>query len=202
MLERALVCLSMTLHSVLKTLLVIGASSVASAAVVDFNTFSPIGTCIPTISTGGLDFSAGSSFCQGVWNSNPNGNGTPALVLGFTGQTSISQTGGGAFDLNSFMMAISWYETAVTSTVGVTAHFQGGGTSVQTLTLLPTLQTYNLNLLNVSQVDVTVMSTGGGYWVMDNVNFNANASSVPEPASFGLVAAGMMAAAFYRKRIR
>ena len=178
----------------------IGASSVASGAVVDFDTFSPTDTCLSTVSSGGLDFANSGSTCLGVWLGNPNGNGTPSLILGFTGVADITKTGGGAFDLNSFVMDISWYETAVTSTVDVTSHFQGGGTSTQTLTLTPSLQTFNLNLLDVVQVDVTALSTGGGYWLMDDVNYNASASSVPEPASIGLVAAGMIAAAFYRRR--
>src|SRR5205823_12723518 len=95
--------------------------------------------------------------------------------------------------LNSFQMAISWYETATVSTVDLTAHFQGGGTSTQTLNLIPALQTYNLNLQNVLEVDLGVMNTGGGYWAMDNVNYDT-ATSVPEPATFALIGAAAIAA--------
>jgi hypothetical protein len=177
-------------------LLVLGTLSIASAAVVDFNSFTTTTPAETLVSTGGLDFTySGASFMY-VWCCNsPNGNGTPALILsGFSAgdQVAITRTGGGAFDLNSFEMAISWYYTTSPDTVDVTAFFQGGGSSGQTLTLFNApLQTYNLNLMNVTEVDVTkLLATNNAYWVMDNVTYNGGA--VPEPASLSLIGVGLI----------
>ena len=128
-----------------------------------------------------------------VWDgTSPNGNGTPALILAFdpTAQVAITQTGGGAFDLNSFDMAISWYSSAISTTVSVTADFLVGSPSTQSLTLIQGLQTYNLNLMNVTEVDVNGLASGDGYWLMDNVTYNAGA--VPEPASLSLFGIGLI----------
>lgn len=136
---------------------------------------------------------------MGVWTGSPNGNGTPDLVFGYNGYVAITQTGGGAFNLNSFDMAISWYSAATSTTVNITADFMGGGSTMQTLTLIDAEQLYRLNLADVTEVDVTALSSADGYWEMDNVNFDA---AVPEPGNTGLCAAAMLLlgiAAYTRK---
>jgi hypothetical protein len=173
--------------------LVLGTLSIASAAVVDFNNFTPLGQTWSAVSTGGLDFTFSGPGLMYVFDgTSPNGNGTPALILGFdtSSQVAITQTGGGAFDLNSFDMAISWYSSAISTTVNLTADFLVGSPLTQTLTLIPDLQTYNLNLMGVTEVDVTGLASAGGYWVMDNVTYNAGA--VPEPASLSLIGVGLI----------
>jgi hypothetical protein len=98
--------------------------SVAGAATVDFDSYTPLDTCSASISVGGLDFTGNGISCNGsymyVWDgSSPNGNGTPALIFaGFgSGATmTMSLTGGGAFTLDSVDMTISWYDTNASET--------------------------------------------------------------------------------------
>jgi hypothetical protein len=161
------------------------ASVCAHANIANFNSFTPTDTCMATLSDGGLTFSDG--YCLGVWINNPNGNGTPSLIHGLdSGDTVITNTLGGAFDLNSFVMTISWYDTNPSETVALTAHFNGGGTASQNITLGQGLQTYNVNFNNVLSVDVGPIPSGGNaYWLMDDVSFNPN--SVPEPTNWVLL---------------
>jgi hypothetical protein len=189
---------SQTFRVVALTCAIALAPALARASTVNFDSFPTLDTCPLTLSSEGLDFAQTGSVCMGVWAGNPNSNGTPGLILGFTGQVSTTQTGGGPFDLNSLEMAISWYETARVSTVDVTAHFHGGGTSTETLTLIPSLQTYALNLLDVDRVDFSALSTAGGYWVMDNIDFSP--TPVPEPVTGLLVASGLAMGALRRRR--
>lgn len=176
-------------------LLLAGLSASLSAATVTFDGL--VSGCGPA-STGGLDLSG--PYCSGTWNDNPNGNGTTGFIFqGFDpGNVSISRTGGGAFNLNSFEMGISWYSGASSTTVDVTAFFSGGGTSTVQLTLLPFLQTYNLNFANVNSVEITGMASNDGYWLMDNVVYDTQV--VPEPSTLALSAAAVAALALLRRR--
>ena len=61
----------------------------------------------------------------------------------------------------------------------MTPHFHGGGSA------------------NVDSVDVSTFDTG--YWLMDNVTFNANAA-VPEPAGIVLMATLLGGVAWSRLR--
>jgi hypothetical protein len=157
----------------------------ASASVVTFDGLSS--GCAPA-STGGLDFSG--PYCSGTWNGNPNGNGTTGFIfndLGGSGSVLITRTGGGAFDLNSFEMGISWYSAATSTTVLLTANFDGGGSASQTLSLVNSLQLYSLNLSNLSSVQISEMAANDGYWLLDNVVYD----EIPEPSTFVLGASAL-----------
>ena len=161
-------------------------ASAAGAATVDFDSYSPLDTCLSSISTGGLDFN-GTVSCNGnymyVWDGgSPNGNGTPALIFaGFgTGATmTMSLTGGGTFSLNSVDMTISWYDTNASEVITVNGN---------PITLIQGLQTYNLNLSNVTSVTFSDVPSGSGYWLMDNVVYN----STPEPGTLALFGSGAL----------
>jgi hypothetical protein len=120
---------------------------------------------------------------MGVWTANPNGNGTPSLIYtDFGGGRSVtmSLTGGGAFTLNSADLTISWYDNNTSDTVLVNGN---------PITLFQGLQTYNLNLTNVTSVTFSELSSGTGYWLMDNINY----STTPEPGTLALLGSGVLA---------
>ena len=172
----------------------------ANATIVDFDAFAPQDTVLNVISYQGLDFTRfGSNGFMLDWdntstNPSPNSNGTPALIfLGFGGPSEdfvrITKTGGGIFDLNSLDMTISWYDTNASEQIFINGN---------PITLFQGIQTYNLNLTGVTQVDVTGFPDG--YWLMDNVVYDATA--VPEPGTLTLMGMGMAGVALIRRRKR
>jgi len=167
-------------------------ATIAQAApIVDFNGFSPLNTVLMLASYQGLDFSTADACCMYVFDgTSPNGNGTPALIYGFNDFVAVTQTGGGAFTLNSVDMTISWYDGNASEDITVVANWAGGGSTSYTLTLIQGLQTYALNYANVSSVDFYAVPSASGYWLMDNVNYNGTAS--PEPGTLALLGSGFL----------
>ena len=180
----------------------IGQVSKANADVVTFDDATGNSLLFTTFSNGGSFSDGGLTFTnQGanymyVWDgSSPNSNGTNNNI--FTGFTAgdyeaITKTGGGAFDLNSIDLAISWYDSNPSEVITVNG---------APLTITQTLTTYNLNLTNVTEVDISGLPSQAGYWTADNIVFNA--SAVPEPATItllGIAVAGMAAPAWKRWR--
>lgn len=168
--------------------------SVAGAATVDFDSYTPLDACSSTISVGGLDFTGNGINCSSnymyVWDgSSPNGNGTPALIFaGFgTGATmTMSLTGGGAFTLNSVDMTISWYDSNPSEMITANGN---------PIMLMQMLMTYSLNITGTS-ITFTDVPSGSGYWLMDNVVYN----TTPEPGTIALLGSGMLAGIGFLRR--
>jgi hypothetical protein len=126
-----------------------------------------------------------------IWDgSSPNSNGTNNNILGFDvgDYEQVTKTGGGPFTLNSVQLAISWYDPNPAETILVNG---------APLTITQTLTTYNLNLADVTSVDISGLPSGTGYWTADNFVFN---NPVPEPASLLLLGAGLSALGLVRRR--
>lgn len=170
------------------TLTFASASAVANVITFDdANSDSILNAVFPTFSDGGLTFTpnGGSEAYAGIWDNNPNGNGTNSLV--FTdyapgGYLSITQTGGGTFDLYSIDLTISWYDSNSTETILVNG---------SPITIGQGFNTYVLNLNGISQVDITGVPSLSGYWALDNLVVDP---TIPEPPSIyllGLALAGL-----------
>ena len=184
------------------------AAPAAQAAVVDFDAYPAPNDFLQSFDFGGLNFAysgvAGSyDGDMAVWDSaSPNSNGTNNLIFtdNFTANTvTISRTGGGLFDLLSIDFAISWYSTTSANSLFV------NGTE---LFIDTTLATYLLNLNNVTSVtltgltdDSTNVSYLGGFWLADNINYDAVAP-IPVPAALPLMllALGALGVAARRRR--
>jgi len=173
------------------------ASISAHAALVTFNDFTPLGVLQTVISSEGLTFTTTNTMA--VWNAaSTNSNGTPGLIDS-GGVVTISLTAGGEFNLESFLMTISWYNTNTSEPIPLTAHYSGGASATQTITLIQGLQPFYVNLTGVTSVDVG--SLGGGYWLMDNVTYSTGAA-IPEPGTFALAGALLALLALTRLRRR
>jgi hypothetical protein len=166
--------------------LLLGASSQAQAVVLTFDdVVAPqLNSTFSTFDYGGLTFSAGAGSLAYIFDAgSPNSNGSNNLIFAaFPSNTmTITQTGGGLFDLGSIDLAISWYDSSPSGTITING---------SPLTITQTLTTYTLNLLGVSSVVLTNLPTGG-YWLADNIN--TSASAVPIPAALPLMAMGLAA---------
>jgi len=172
----------------------LGTSVGAHADVVTFNNYSPLNVQFANTSDGGLSFAAtGPTNLAYVWDgTSPNSNTTPNLIfaLGDSDTMTITKTGGGAFDLSSIDFAISWFSAEVSDTIFINGSPLG---------ITSSLTTYGLNLVGVNSVTISGLSSDTGYWLADNIVYNA-ATTVPEPSSLALAALAFSAMAYRRRR--
>ncbi|MGO9175292.1 MAG: hypothetical protein ACLQED_04010 [Desulfobaccales bacterium] len=176
--------------------LVLGMVVAASAATVTFDDAyaNSIVTDIyyngSSFSDMGLTFTNSGTYML-VWGpGSPNSNGTNNLIFaGYnTGDSlAITKTGGGAFNLNSLEMSISWYDSNAAEVISVNG---------SPITLSQGIQTYALNLVGVTEVDITGVPSNSGYWLADNINTNV---PVPLPPSMLLLGSGLLGLVGFRR---
>lgn len=159
----------------------------------------PLNLGVSHLSTmGGLTFAHDNGIFMAVWDgTSPNSNGTNNLIfspfsLG-SGNMTITKTGGGVFDLLSFDMVISWYNSNPNEVVFVNG---------SPLNLTQTLTNFAVNLIGVSSVTISNIGVNGSYWSADNFNVNVGVSDVPVPAALPLLAAGLAGLGYAGRRRR
>jgi hypothetical protein len=185
-------------------------ASQAGAYVVDFNdvytSFGSYYVSSGSLSDQGLTFSLkqGNPMALYVWDgSNPNSNGTNNLIFGgatvvngvnYAAVMAVTRTGGGAFDLDSVQMSISFNDDHTSETI-----YANGSP----ITLGQGIQTYNIALKGVTEVDFTSIVQYSGttpYWLMDNVTYQV--SAVPLPAALLLFGPGLAGLAAITRRFK
>jgi PEP-CTERM motif-containing protein len=96
-------------------------------------------------------------------------------------EVTITNAGGGPFDLISVDLAISFYDLNATEIISI---------NWAPVTITDTLSTYTVNLIDVTSVNITGLPPGPNnitqYWTADNFVY----SSVPEPSAWALMLVG------------
>lgn len=182
---------------------ILASGATASATNVNFSSFSPTGTPLPTISVDGFNFNDTSDIgYMGVFPGSPNDSGAPLIFnpLG-AGLVEVDE-GGTPFTLNNLDMTLSWYDANPTDTVIVVGNVQGGGIDSTVLTLGQGLQEYDLNWTNLTAFGISGVVGGvNSYWALDNLDVNGGVVT-PEPGTWLLMGSGLLGLALIAIRRR
>jgi hypothetical protein len=194
---------------VLAPLLLAAALSPATAAVVNFDTFSPrYDFSMTTIVTDGFSFTS-TCQCMGVEDRPPETlppqsdplpgayNGTASLIYN-TDPLKIMTVGGDAFFIDQLDLGLSYYvpDSEVGSIATLTYTLAGGGTGSMDVALFRSYST-----VEIGQRVLDISISGGrtfGYVSLDNLIVN----NVPEPASAGLALLALLGAGAATQRRR
>lgn len=178
-----------------------GWASVAGAANITFDSYSPLFSQTGPVITDGFVF-AGSN--PGVWAGpgEPPGadNGTPYLI--FWNDPSdpmiFTRVGGGSFFLNSLDLGLSFYTQGSTATATLT--LANGGIISIDFPIDRTFQTVTIGL-DVTSVSIIALDARDGYLAMDNVVVGA--STIPDGGlSVAMLGMGMSGLAFIRRKLK
>jgi hypothetical protein len=174
------------------------AAAGAGAATIDFNELaSPGTTMVDPLTSGGYLFTnncGSTGSCLGVWGTSESAQADPGHAAVFVNHggthTTMAQVGGGNFDFYSIDLA-DVYDTGVSSTMNFSFNFAAGGSISHAVTLdnLKGLQTFVFDQHGLSSVSWVTTAGDSGWGQFDNIN----TAAVPEPESYALMLAGLLA---------
>jgi len=182
----------------------------ANAVIIDFeeidNTLGNVysGT---SLDSQGFNFSNSSSSGSAIlhWatgsQSNADQNGVTYSHNYSSSITTLTEVGGGAFDLTSIDFGNVYDSSPYSQSFLVTGYYQAGGSIQSAITsdALSGLQTFVFNWDTLSSVTWT--ETSGAWLQLDNVVLNSNDTApVPEPTSLALLGLGLAGFGFTRKK--
>jgi hypothetical protein len=134
------------------------------------------------------------------YNADPDGN---TLSHNYGGTTmTLTKIGGGLFEFNTIDLA-DVFNNGSGGDVQFDFLFGNSSTSQTTVTLdnLVGLQRFTFNLLGLSQVSWTPLTTEGQWLQLDHIIVDASVSQVPIPAALWLFGSGLLGLlGFNRKR--
>jgi len=171
----------------------------AQAVVVNFNTFTTNSSNATVFSSQGDTFTPNAGSVIGVWLSEPQTittpnvwNGTPYMLAGYGTGFSITASNGSAFFLQSYDIALGWYQTTSPRPVTVTYDLSNGTATSSTLSLSASAFITPSPQLSVLRVTFSSPTPEGsfnfGYISLDNLNVTA----VPEPSVAAMMLAGSL----------
>ncbi|MFP5394296.1 MAG: PEP-CTERM sorting domain-containing protein [Gammaproteobacteria bacterium] len=179
----------------------------AHAAVINFEDVGAVDCTTQPISSGGFQFSASDSFHCVVTPADaaPNANnGTNFLIEG-SQQLLMTAQSGAHFSVSSLDLGISYYTQTSPNQILLTGQLANGGSVSLEVSITNVFQTYQLTgfddlvSLRLQGPLVTVPFPAIDYYALDNIVVADATNPVPEPASLGLVAAGLLALGVRRR---
>lgn len=191
--------------------LLAASASAGQAQIIDFEAANGSSCYTQTCSFQGFDFffeSAGWGISHdGNSYFNRSGLGSAGLAAahgqryGYT-RITMTKTGGGAFDFSSFLAAVDNPAAGSPGNLDLLADFFGGGTIATNVSIGSSFASYNVSgFSNITTLRFTNTNQDAGFGI-DNLNLSSTQSTVPEPSSVALVAAGLLAMGMAARRRR
>lgn|SRR5450830_435475 len=170
----------------------------AFATVIDFEKTTPLYVQQPVFTSNDFEFNSPfallwkfDSEAHPYYGTNYSGANNETTFLTFysgSGALNVRHAGGTAFNLISLDLGLGFFNDSISSaTVNLTGNLIGGEVVSQSFEVNKKFQTFNLNLLNLTALNIRASNAQTMYLVADNFNVTA----VPEPETYALLLAGI-----------
>ncbi len=178
----------------------------ANATLLDFEGIAPSGSFTTyntfTLSHNGFDITffhghiIDSSYLPNFYNNHNATNGTDWLMHDTTGILRLEEGGGAAFSLSSLLYQS--YSNG-NSNVTITGYFSGGGSILDSITMIPGWQT-KIFSASWSNLDYVTFQGSTPNNTFDDIVLNAAQTRIPEPATIALLGLGLAGLGFARRK--
>lgn len=170
----------------------------AFATVIDFEKTAPLYEQQSVFTSNDFEFNSPfallwkfDSEAHPYYGTNYSGANNETTFLTFysgSGALNVRHAGGTAFNLISLDLGLGFFNDSISSaTVNLTGNLIGGEVVSQSFEVNKKFQTFNLNLLNLTALNIRASNAQTMYLVADNFNVTA----VPEPETYALLLAGI-----------